>query len=256
MNCDNGDPKNSQSHTVAGGMGSSDPNAINVRVPAGNASIGTSISILLVDNHVAVREAIHAGLADEMDMQVVAVADNAEDALGQVQRWLPDVVVMDIDMPGMSSFDAARVMQTQYPGTQVLFLSGYCLDQFIDRALEVEAAGYLTKGEPLEVIIKAIRTVAGGKTYYSGEVQERIVVSSGRAKLGPARRTRLSTLTSRESEILRHIAMGKAKKQIAAAENISVKTVDKHATSIMNKLGIHDRVELARFAIREGLVTP
>ncbi len=217
---------------------------------------GKTISVILVDNHVAVREALLAGLSYEKGVNVVATADNAENALPLVFEFLPDVVLMDIDMPGLSSFDAARQIQLQSPGTRVLFLSAFCHDSYIAQALEIEAAGYLVKGESLDVIVKAIKAVGSGKTYYSAEVQERIVVGDKKARLGSVARTRLSTLTAREYATLRHIAMGKAKKEIAEIDNVSVKTVDNHAASLMKKLGIHDRVELASFAIREGIIRP
>jgi DNA-binding NarL/FixJ family response regulator len=111
----------------------------------------------------------------------------------------------------------------------------------------------VTKGEPPEVVLSAVRTVAGGGVYFSPQVQERLVVDSTGVHLAAEGATRASTLTSREMEVLRYIARGLSKKDIAAIMHLSVKTVDNHSTSLMSKLNIHDRVELARYAIREGL---
>ncbi len=157
-------------------------------------------------------------------------------------------------MPDMSCFDAVRRITAVQPQTRIVFLSGFVNDSYIKEALAVRARGYVVKREALETVVVAVRQVAAGGVFFSDEVQARIVVNSGSVGLATAERTRASTLTLRETEILRYIARGLAKKQIGNIMNISVKTVDSHVVKLMNKLDIHDRVELTRFAIRERLV--
>ncbi len=211
------------------------------------------ISLLLVDDHALVREMLSARLNAEPDMVVVGTAADADDAIGQAVRLRPDIVVMDVDMPGVLCFEAARVIQERCAGTRILFLSAFFHDRYVEQALAAKAAGYVIKADPPERIVAAIRSVAGGASYFSEEVQERIVVSSEGTRLAARRQSRAATLTPRELEILRYIARGMAQKEVARTMHVSVPTVRTHTANLMKKLGIHDRVELTRFAIREGL---
>lgn len=211
------------------------------------------IRCLLADDHGLVREALAARLAAEPGIEVVAAVADAGLALQHAERERPDVVLLDIDMPGPSPFEAATRMRQLGAGIRVLFVSGFVNDGYIERALAVEAAGYLSKHEPPEVLIRAIRLIAAGSVYFSPQVQARIVVDTAGAHLSRARHSRIQLLTPREVEMLGYLARGFPKKQMARLAGISVKTVEQHCTHIMQKLDIHDRVELARFAIREGL---
>ncbi len=211
------------------------------------------ISVLLVDDHALVRESLGQWLRAEDGITVVASVGSADEAIQEALRFKPDVVLMDIDMPGLLCFDAAQVIRTRCPSTRVVFLSAFFSDRYIEDALAAGASGYLTKGVPPEQVVKAVRDVAQGGVCFSPEVQQRLVIDSGGVKLGTASKTRVSTLTPRELEVLRYLARGLSKKEIANTMHLSVKTVDNHSASLMSKLDIHDRVELARFAIREGL---
>jgi DNA-binding NarL/FixJ family response regulator len=215
------------------------------------------ISVLLVDDHALVRETLANWLRSAGDMTVVAEVGSADEAVAEVIRHRPDVVVTDIDMPGLLVFDAIRTIKARSPRTRILVLSAFWHDRYIEEALAVEASGYITKGEPPDVVTKAIRLAAEGGTYFSPEVQARMVVDSDGVRLGrPRGATRAAALTPRELEVLRYISKGLSKRQIAEIMHLSVKTVDNHSTSLMNRLNIHDRVELARYAIREGLAEP
>ena len=214
------------------------------------------ITVLLADDHALVRDTLSSWLKDTGDITVVGEVASADEALAVAVREKPDIVIMDIDMPGLLAFDAVRTIRTRSPKTRIIVLSGFFNDRYIEEALRSEASGYLTKGETPESVVRAIRTVAGGGAYFSPEVQSRIVVDNGGARLAETGKTRASTLTPRELEVLRYIARGLSKKDIAAIMHLSVKTVDNHSTSLMTKLNIHDRVELARYAIREGLAEP
>jgi len=211
------------------------------------------VSILLADDHALVRGTLRSHLEIEPDMTVVADVGDADEALAQAKKLNPNIVLLDIDMPGTLCFEAARRIKIFCPETRILFLSAFSSDRYIEQALAVEASGYITKGEPPEVVVRAIRSVMTGAAYYSPQVQTRFVVDERGVRLAQPTQTRVSSLSQREMEVLRYIARGLSKKQIAALMHISVSTVDAHSARLMNKLDIHDRVELARYAIREGL---
>lgn len=214
------------------------------------------ITVLLADDHALVRDSLASWLRTHNDFAVVGEVGSADEALAIAVREKPDIVLMDIGMPGLLAFDAIRTLRVRCPNTRVVVLSGFFNDRYIQDALEAEASGYISKAEPPEAVERAIRAVVAGGVYFSPEVQARITVDSSGARLANAAKTRVSSLSPRELEVLRYIARGLAKKDIAGIMHLSVKTVDNHSTSLMTKLDIHDRVELARFAIREGLAEP
>lgn len=208
------------------------------------------ISVLLVDDHRMLREALRDFLESVPDIEVVGEADEADRAVGEAVRLQPDVVCMDIVMPGASSFSAAGVIRSRCPNTRILFVSAFALDQYIQQALELGASGFVTKEIPCGDLISAVRTVATGRTWYSDSVRSRILAGEG----AHTERTRAQSLTARELEVLGYLAQGMDRKTIARTMHLSVKTVENHCTRLMNKLDIHDRVELTLFAVREGLV--
>ncbi len=211
------------------------------------------LSILLVDDHVMVRQMLENRLANEPDLQVVGAVGSAEDAVTEAIKQRPDIILMDIDMPGMICFEATTTIQSRCPEVRVIFLSAFFNDRYIEEALDVRAWGYITKSESQDTVVEAIRKVASGVAYFSPEVQERIIFDTAGVRLAHQGRSRVSTLTEREMQVLRYLARGMSKKQVAQTMHISANTVNRHTTSLMDKLDIHDRVELARFAIREGL---
>jgi len=209
--------------------------------------------ILLVDDHELVRTAIAGALESLEGFEVVGQASSASEALALAVSLRPDLVLMDVDMPGVICFDAVARLRERMPELRVIFLSAYFYDHYIEGALRVGASGYVVKGGPLEVLFDALRTVAEGGAYYSQEVRARLVLTDEHPRLAPGPETRGSTLTTREVEVLSYLARGLSKKEIARTMGISVKTIEHHSASVMKKLDIHDRVELARYAIREGL---
>lgn len=210
--------------------------------------------IVLADDHAILREMLAEHLAREPDMEVIAVVASAEAALSVALAESPALVVLDIDMPGLSPFSAACTIRDRLAATRVVFLSAYLRDNYIRQALEAHAAGYLVKDETPEAIVRSLRHVARGHTAFSAAVRARMSVGREAVSLGKEHEARLALLTPRELETLRYLASGLSRKAIARTMDISHKTVEQHCQHLMQKLDIHDRVGLARFAIREGLL--
>ncbi|MHC5114018.1 MAG: response regulator [Planctomycetota bacterium] len=211
--------------------------------------------ILCVDDHRFLIEGLQARFELEADLEFVGALGSAESLLSESRRLNPDVVLLDIEMPGPDPFEAADDLRRILPDVRVIFLSAYVRDHYISAAVRSGAWGYFSKGEEADVIVDGIRRVIRGDFAFSPQVQERCQqeMTGGRRRLVPPS-TKLDALTPREQEVLRLIGRGKTRAQIAEMLCRSPKTIDGHRESIMEKLGIRDRAELVRFAIREGLV--
>lgn len=212
-----------------------------------------SIRILLVDDHALVRDALVGQLSQHVEFEVVGTASDAGEAMEVAFRVEPDVIVMDIDMPGVICFDAAERIMSRLKAVKILFLSAFFHDHYIEKALKTGASGYLHKSEPVETLAMAIREVAMGGRYFSEEIRARVVRKDGKMSLDQGAKMRARTLTDREIEVLRYLARGLSKKEVGGLMHLSTKTIESHSSRIMEKLDIHDRVELTRYAIREGL---
>jgi DNA-binding NarL/FixJ family response regulator len=212
-----------------------------------------AVTVVLADDHALVRDMLRERLNHE-GIHVAACAGSADEAVSLSVQFEPDVLILDIDMPGRCAFDAAREVLASVPTIRVLFLSAFVHDHYVQQALAAAASGYLTKSEPSGVVVEAVRRVAAGATQFSADVTERLVIDTTGARLAATSRSRVELLTDREREILGYVARGFLQKQIANLMGLSIKTVQTHISHLMDKLEIHDRVELARYAIREGLV--
>jgi DNA-binding NarL/FixJ family response regulator len=212
--------------------------------------------IVLADDHAILREMLAQRLDLEPDFEIVAAVPDADQALAVVRAQPVDLLVLDIDMPGLSPFSAARQVREEHPSIRVVFLSAYLRDGYLAQVLAVEAAGYLVKEDAPDAIVDGLRRAARGRIAFSPAVRARLVAHQGGVALAGAPTGRLALLTPRELEVLRYLASGLSRKELARTMEISAKTVEQHCDHLMQKLGIHDRVELARFAIREGLVEP
>ena len=213
----------------------------------------SDIAVLVVDDHALVREMLCDRIAEERGMRVVGQTSTADDAVHLCSTTHPDVVLLDIDLPGISAFDAARTMQGEYSHTKVIFLSAFVQDGYIAQALDVRAAGYLSKTTPPSGVVEAICTVALGGTAMCQEVLDRVTLAPSADNQGEAG-SLAALLTRREHEVVTYVAKGLSQKQIAHRMSISIKTVQTHLAHAMDKLDIHDRVDLTRYAIREGFV--
>ncbi|MCP3905859.1 MAG: response regulator transcription factor [Planctomycetes bacterium] len=211
--------------------------------------------ILCVDDHRFLIEGLRARFELETDLEFVGALSSADNLLSEARRLSPDIVLLDIEMPGPDPFEAADDLRRILPDVRVIVLSAYVRDHYISAAVRAGAWGYLSKDEETDVIIDGIRRVIGGDFAFSPRVQERCQPGKkgGRDRLVPPS-TKLDALTPREQEVLRLIGRGKTRAQIAEILCRSPKTIDGHRESIMEKLGIRDRAELVRFSIREGLV--
>ena len=216
-----------------------------------------SIRVLLVDDHKIVRDGLRSLLAKDKDISVIGEAENGEDALGQVGKLEPDVVIMDIAMPGMNGVDATKEITRSFPGVHVIALSMHAESRFISEMLAAGAAGYLLKDCAFDELARAIRTVYEGHTFVSKGAAEVVlkdyihrVGDNDDAVDGPAK-----NLTPRETEVLQHIGRGLSTKEIASKLGLSTKTVETHRRQTMEKLEIYNVAGLTKYALRTGLVS-
>lgn len=206
------------------------------------------IRVIIVDDHHLVRKGLWQLLEREVDIRVVAEAADGQDAIDAVVRLRPDVVVMDVEMPGINGIEATGRIRTEYPGTQVVMLSMHSDPVLIRQAFDRGARGYVLKKSAGEELVKAIRTVCRGVTYHSPSVEQ------AEYAIEQSPRSTTLQLTVREREVLRLIATGNTNQQIAGTLRISIKTVEIHRSNLMAKLGTHSLSDLIRTAIRLGLV--
>jgi len=214
------------------------------------------IRVVIVDDHAMLVDSLVSRFQKDSGIDVVGTATDADQGLALILETNPDVVIMDVELPGRGSFDIGQEITEKLKNTKMLFLTGYLSDIFIELALRVNAVGYLLKGEPIESLIHAIKKVARGEYCFSQSVQERLVFDHKQDRYLIRSESMLTSLTARQIEVLRHLARGKSVKEVARSMHLSVKSIDSHKYRIMHKLGIHDRVELARYSIREGLTLP
>jgi DNA-binding NarL/FixJ family response regulator len=209
------------------------------------------ITVLLAEDHTVVRQGLRLILNTAEDIQVVGEAENGRQAVTLVKSLKPDVALLDIAMPLLNGLEAAKQLRQDVPNTKVLILSSYDDDRFIEQSVEGGAIGYLLKQSAANDLIKAIQEVNKGRTFYSPAIQKRL---NSRVPGRNGRHKTLDKLSRREAEVLQLIAEGFANKQIADELKISVKTVEKHRQSMMNKLNIHEVAGLTRYAYARGLV--
>ena len=213
-----------------------------------------AIKCLVVDDHTLFRDGIRRLLDSEPDVQVTGEARDAVEALDKVRELKPDVVLMDIGMPGMSSFEAARIIERNFPGTRLIFLTMYEDEEYLLQCLDVGASGYVLKDAPAPKLINAVREVYQGRKYLSPQVVEKLVDDFRSRSHGSQGIARSSTLTPREREVVKMIAEGNSVKEIANLLGLSVKTVEAHKFNLMRKLNIHNKAQLVTYAIQKKIV--
>ena len=209
------------------------------------------LRIVLADDHIVMREGLRALINAQPDMEVVGEASDGRAALGKARELGPDVVVMDVSMPELNGIQATEQLKRERPEVRVLALTAYDDSGYLRQLLEAGASGYVLKKVAAEELIKAIRVVAAGGVYLDPTLAGKVV--SGfvdKKKLKGSRQG--SDLSEREKEVLRLIAWGHTNKQIGAQLNISVKTVETHKANLMEKLDLHSRADIVRYALHQG----
>lgn len=215
----------------------------------------TKTRILLADDHALVRRGLRLLLDAEPDLAVVAEASDGAEAVSAAVEGEVDLAILDIAMPRMTGIQAAREISRRAPGIRILILSMYDNEQYFFESLKVGASGYVLKSVADRDLFEACRAAMRGEPFlYPGAVTALIRDYLQRNRLGG--KLPESMLTSREEEVVKLIAEGRSSKEIADLLVISVKTVDRHRANILQKLGMRDRLELTRYAIRTGLVEP
>ncbi len=209
------------------------------------------ISVLLADDHSIVREGLRRIIEDADDIRVVAEAADGREAIQKAHAEKPDVVVIDISMPGLDGLEAISQLLSYYPKLPILVLTMHEEEQYIVRAIRIGAKGYLTKRSAPEQLVPAIRKVQGGGRFLTPEAAEAL---AERMDGGSSERSLLDELSNREIQVLRRLAMGQTNREIAAAYHISVKTVDTYRFRLLKKLKLRNNAEISRFAIQNNLV--
>ena len=214
----------------------------------------SKIRVLITDDHAMFRQGVRTLIAAEPDLEVAGEAKDASEAVNMSRQSRPDVVLMDIGMTGMSSFEATRVIRKERPETRVVFLSMYDDDEYLAECVSIGASGYILKESPAEQLLTAIREVHRGGSYLSPRLLTRLVDDFRTQGREPLRQPRFGTLTKREREILKMLAEGQSVKEIATAFELSVKTVEAHKFNLMRKLDIHNKAQLVQYAIQKKII--
>jgi DNA-binding NarL/FixJ family response regulator len=213
-----------------------------------------TITVGVVEPQEATQYALSMLLNSQQDSEVVGVEATGEDGMRMLIEKRPRIAIVEVDLEGRSGFELAGDLAMRQRETKVIFYSGSMPDIYIEQALRSKAAGYVLKTDSLSSLLTAVQTVSKGGTYYSEPIRDRVSIDPVSGNARAQFESRLTQLSDRQLEVLRHLAYGHSVKDVARKMHISVKSVDSHKYRIMQSLGIHDRVDLARYAIREGLV--
>lgn len=213
-----------------------------------------SLKVLIAEDHEVVREGLKILISADPGMEVAGEAETGQMAIRMAKKLQPDVVLMDLAMPRGNGLDAARDIRREVPASKVLVLSAYKDEETVQRVIEAGVSGYMTKHSAADELLTAIREVGQGKSYYCSAIvgklrsRQRQSFQNGQALASAPR------LTPREQEVLVLIARGQPNKEIAFTLGVSIKTVEKHRQSVMDKLGLHEIAGLTRYAVSKGLV--
>ena len=212
------------------------------------------IRVLVVDDHTIVRDGICALLALAGDIEVVGESANGSEALKMVKELQPNVVLMDMAMPIMGGLEATRRIRREFPRTRVLVLTQYDDKEYVFPIIEAGASGFISKVAASSELASGIRSVYAGDSYLSPPIARLLVegYQHGRGQVG---QDSYEQLTNRERDVLKLVAEGYTTREIADILKVSSKTVEGHKTNLMAKLGIHNRIELVKYALRKGIIT-
>ena len=211
------------------------------------------IRVLLADDHSIVRAGLRRIVEESGDMTVVAEASDGREAIRLVRERSPDVAVVDISMPEIGGLEVIHRLRPEYPDLPILILTMHEEQQYAVRVIEAGAMGYITKKSAPEQLVTAIRKVYAGMRFLTEEAAEYLALHVAKGQTG---KSHLDLLSARELQVLRRLAMGHTNREIAAAYNISIKTVDTYRQRLLKKLELRNNAELSRFAIQNRLIEP
>lgn len=209
------------------------------------------IRVLVADDHPVVRKGLSSCLAEASNLTIVGEAFDGQDALRKARQLVPDVVLMDIDMPFLNGLTAADILRKEDPSIKVLILSMHNDSDYVMRILQSGARGYILKQAPTEDLLKAIRSIHAGETFFSPDVAR---LALNQFVRGPGEGPHTGQVSAREREVLIAIAEGLSNKEIACRLGVGVRTVETHRERIMRKLNIHSIAGLTKFAIAKNLI--
>jgi len=212
------------------------------------------LRILLTDDHTLFRQGLRTLLEAQYDMEVVGEAQEGDEAVARAAELQPDLVLMDIGMPGMPSFEAVRRIRKQRPETKVVMLSMYDDEDYLQQSLEAGGSGYLLKDSPADQLISALREVRRGGKYLCPRIVSKLVQDFHARDPAERFKPRLATLSPRERETLKLLAEGLSVKEVAVKLGLSTKTVEAHKFNLMRKLDIHNKAQLVRWAIQNKVI--
>ncbi len=213
-----------------------------------------NIRVLIVDDHTLVRDGIRALLALASDIEVVGEAANGREALAKIKQLAPDVVLMDLAMPVVSGLDATRRVRKNFPNTKVLALTQYDDGEYVIPVIEAGARGFVTKMAAFSELASAIQAVYRGESYLSPSAATALVEECQTKTTPDNENDPYNQLTDREKEVLKLVAEGHTAREIADMLFVSPKTVEWYKTNLMNKLNIHNKTDLIKYAIRKALI--
>ena len=211
------------------------------------------LRVLIVDDHALVRAGIRSLIEGQSGFEVVGEAAQGDEVLGKVMQLQPDVVLMDIAMPGMNGIEATKLLKREFPHIHVVILTMHDDEEFFFTLIREGASGYILKDSEPEQLVSAIRNAAKGQIYLSPAVAKALMESYVMATTGLNGENHVA-LTSREKDVMRLLAAGQTNREIAEALVLSRRTVEKHRQALTRKLGLSNRDDLTRYAIRRGLI--
>ena len=211
------------------------------------------IKVLLADDHSIVRAGLRRIVEESGDMEVIAEAADGKETVRLVRETAPDVAVVDISMPGLDGLEVVSQLRGVCPGLPILILTMHEEGQYVVRAIQAGAMGYMTKQSAPEQLLKAIRKIHEGSRYLTDEAAEILAL---RIAKGTGEQSPLDSLSMRELQVMRRLAMGHTNREIADAYSISIKTVDTYRLRLLKKLNLRNNAELSRFAMQNRLIEP